>query len=77
MQQFQFSNAIRKLNLQKTTVLEFYVIVNSAVKMITSRRKWINQAQNIPLVSIIDFAKSHPKNPENNTPTIPPGCPQK
>lgn len=56
--------------------INFYYIVNSAEKIITSCIKWINHAQKIPLVSSIDFANNHPKKPATSTPTNPPGLPQ-
>ena len=52
-------------------------MLNNAVKITTSCKKCIDQAQNIPLVSSIDLAKNQPKKPAINSPTNPPGFPQK
>jgi hypothetical protein len=46
-----------------------------AVKITTSWAAWISQAQAKLRVSIMDFARSQPRNPARNTPGIPPGVP--
>lgn len=57
-------------------VYSIHCIDKTAEKIIISCIKCINQAQKIPLVSSIDFARNHPKKPAANTPAIPPGFPQ-
>jgi hypothetical protein len=44
--------------------------------MITSCKKWMNLAQNMPSVSAMDFAKSQPRNPAMSEPRMLPRTPK-